>query len=44
MKKRGGADGTSTTMQAEKPSRRHFKETQSEIANYGCGRRSQVLY
>ncbi|XP_010256670.1 PREDICTED: UPF0503 protein At3g09070, chloroplastic-like [Nelumbo nucifera] len=40
MKKRGGADGASTTMRAEKPSRRHFRETQSEIADYGCGRRS----
>nr|DAD28411.1 TPA_asm: hypothetical protein HUJ06_029879 [Nelumbo nucifera] len=40
MKKRSDGDGASTTMRAEKPSRRQFRETQSEIADYGCGRRS----
>nr|DAD31503.1 TPA_asm: hypothetical protein HUJ06_010354 [Nelumbo nucifera] len=27
MKKRGAGDGASTTMRAEKPSRRQFRET-----------------
>ncbi|KAJ4979486.1 hypothetical protein NE237_010266 [Protea cynaroides] len=37
MKKRCSS---STTMRAEKPSGRHYRETQSEIADYGFGRRS----
>ncbi|XP_043702310.1 protein OCTOPUS-like [Telopea speciosissima] len=40
MKKRGGDCGSSTAMRAEKPSGRHYRETQSEIADYGFGRRS----
>ncbi|XP_043697185.1 protein OCTOPUS-like [Telopea speciosissima] len=37
IKKRGGG---STTMRTEKPAGRHYRETQSEIADYGFGRRS----
>ncbi|XP_042491508.1 protein OCTOPUS-like [Macadamia integrifolia] len=40
MKKRGGDGGSSTAMRAEKPTGRHYRETQSEIADYGFGRRS----
>ncbi|KAF8402707.1 hypothetical protein HHK36_010795 [Tetracentron sinense] len=32
--------GSSTTMHVDKPVGRHFRETQSEIADYGFGRRS----
>ncbi|KAJ4971849.1 hypothetical protein NE237_004948 [Protea cynaroides] len=40
MKKHGGDGDGSTTMRTEKPTGRHYRETQSEIADYGFGRRS----